>query len=143
VKPGGVCNTPTCNIDFYPTFLQIIGRKVSRGQHIDGVSILPLLKDPKAELERDTFYWHYPLEKPHFLGGRSAGAIRQGSFKLIEFFDTGQVELYNLGDDISEEHNLAIELPEKVAELQKRLAKWRAEVGARLPAGQEKFLNYK
>ncbi|HUU15652.1 MAG TPA: sulfatase [Sedimentisphaerales bacterium] len=135
VKAKSVCNTPTCNIDFYPTFLQIIGRKVSRGQHIDGISVLPLLKNPKAELERDTFYWHYPLEKPHFLGGRSAGAIRQGSFKLIEFFDTGQVELYNLADDISEEHNLAAEMPNKATELQKRLAKWRAEVGAMLPAG--------
>jgi arylsulfatase A len=143
VKAKSVCNTPTCNIDFYPTFLQVIGRKVSRGQHIDGISILPLLKNPKAALGRDTFYWHYPLEKPHFLGGHSAGAIRQGNFKLIEFFDTAQVELYNLADEISEEHNLAAELPKKVSELQKRLAKWRAEVGAKLPAGQEKFLNYK
>ncbi|MFB0554955.1 MAG: sulfatase [Phycisphaerae bacterium] len=143
VKPGGVCNMPTCNIDFYPTFLQILGHKVSRGQHIDGISILPLLKNSKAELERDTLYWHYPLEKPHFLGGRSAGAIRQGSFKLIEFFDNGQIELYNLADDVSEEHNLAAEMPKKVTELQKRLAKWRAEVGASIPAGQEKFLNYK
>jgi arylsulfatase A len=143
VKAKSVCNIPTCNIDFYPTFLQIIGRRVSRGQHIDGVSILPLLNNPKAELGRDTFYWHYPLEKAHFLGGHSAGAIRQGNFKLIEFFDNGQVELYNLADDTSEEHNLAAELPNKVTELQKRLAKWRAEVGARLPAGQERFLNYK
>jgi arylsulfatase A len=143
VKAKSVCNTPTCNIDFYPTFLQIIGQKVSRGQHIDGVSILPLLKNPEAELERDTFYWHYPLEKPHFLGGRSAGAIRQGNFKLIEFFDTGRVELYNLTGDIAEEHNLVAEMPNKVNELQKRLAKWRAEVGARLPAGQKRFLNDK
>ncbi len=143
VKAKSVCNTPTCNIDFYPTFLQIIGHKVSRGQHIDGVSIMPLLKNPKARLEHDTLYWHYPLEKPHFLGGRSAGAIRQGKWKLIEFFDTGRVELYNLADDISEEHNLAAELPNKVSELQKCLAKWRAEVGASIPAGQEEFLNYK
>jgi len=143
VKPGSVCSTPTSNIDFYPTFLQLAGCRMDQSQHFDGVSILPLLKNPKAELGRDTFYWHYPLEKAHFLGGRSAGAIRQGNFKLIDFFDNGRVELYNLADDISEKHNLAAELPEKVSELQKRLAKWRAEVGARLPAGQEKFLNYK
>jgi len=143
VKAKSVCNTPTCNIDFYPTFLQFAGCRMDQSQHFDGVSILPLLKNPKAELGRDTLYWHYPLEKPHFLGGHSAGAIRQGNFKLIEFFDNGQVELYNLADDISEEHNLAAELPNKVTELQKRLAKWRAEVGARLPAGQKRFLNYK
>ncbi|MBC8471275.1 MAG: sulfatase [Planctomycetes bacterium] len=132
IKPGGLCNKPTSNIDFYPTFLQLAGSRPDRTQHLDGVSILPLLKNPKAELGRDTFYWHYPLEKPHFLGGRSAGAIRQGKFKLIEFFDTGQVELYNLADDISEQHNLALELPDKVNDLQKLLAKWRTEVGAKI-----------
>jgi len=143
VKPGSVCSTPTSNIDFYPTFIQLAGCRANQSQHIDGISILPLLKNPKAEPGRDTLYWHYPLEKPHFLGGRSTGAIRQGNFKLIEFFDTGQVELYNLAEDISEEHNLAAELPDQVTELQKRLAKWRFEVGASLPEGQEKFLNYK
>ena len=132
IKPGGLCNKPTSNIDFYPTFLQLAGSGADRSQHLDGVSILPLLKNPKAELARDTFYWHYPIEKPHFLGGRSAGAIRQGNFKLIEFFDTGQVELYNLADDISEQHNLALELPDKVNKLQTLLAKWRNEVGAKI-----------
>ena len=132
VKPGGLCNKPTSNIDFYPTFLQFAGSNAERSHPLDGVSILPLLKNPKAELARDTFYWHYPIEKPHFLGGRSAGAIRKDNFKLIEFFDTGQVELYNLADDISEQHNLATDLPDKVTELQKLLAKWRTEVGAKI-----------
>jgi len=132
VKPGGLCNKPTSNIDFYPTFLQLAGSNAERSHPLDGVSILPLLKNPKAELGRDTLYWHYPIEKPHFLGGRSAGAIRKDNFKLIEFFDTGQVELYNLADDISEQHNLALELPDKVAELQKLLAKWRTKVGAKI-----------
>ena len=140
VKPGSVCNTPTCNIDFYPTLIQLAGCRADQSQHFDGVSIVPLLNNPKAELGRNTFYWHYPLEKPHFLGGRSAGAIRQGNFKLIEFFDKGQIELYNLANDIGEEHNLAAELPDKVRELQKRLEKWRSDVGAKVPAGQENFL---
>ena len=132
IKPGGLCNKPTSNIDFYPTFLQFAGYNADRPHPLDGVSILPLLKNPQAELARDTLYWHYPIEKPHFLGGRSAGAIRKDNFKLIEFFDTGQVELYNLADDISEQHNLALELPDKVAELQKLLAKWRTKVGAKI-----------
>jgi arylsulfatase A-like enzyme len=71
------------------------------------------------------------LAKPHFLGGRSAGAIRRGDWKLIEFFDDGTAELYNLADDISEKHNLADKMPAKTTELRKRLAKWRAEVGAK------------
>ncbi len=133
VKLGTVCNTPTCNIDFYPTFLQLAGLKQDPAQHLDGVSILPLLKDPGARLDRNTLYWHYPLKKPHFLGGRSAGAIRQGDFKLIEFFDNGEVEIYNLTEDISEKHNLVEELPEKAAEMQNRLTEWRRDIGAKVP----------
>jgi arylsulfatase A len=129
VKPAGVCKTPTSNIDFYPTFLRFAGLRADSRQHLDGVSILPLLMNPNIELDRDILYWHYPLEKPHFLGGRSSGAIRHGSFKLIEFFDKGTVELYNLTDDIAEKHNLADKLPEKVTELQQRLTAWRKEIG--------------
>jgi arylsulfatase A len=132
-KPGTVCNTPTCNIDFYPTLLQLAGLKPDPAQHLDGVSILPLLKNPGAELDRSTLYWHYPLKKPHFLGGRSAGAIRQGDFKLIEFFDNGEVELYNLTEDVSEKYNLVEELPEKAAEMQKRLIEWQRDIGAKVP----------
>jgi arylsulfatase A-like enzyme len=132
-KLGTVCNTPTCNIDFYPTLLRLAGLRPDPAQHLDGVSILPLLKNPHAKLARSTLYWHYPLKKPHFLGGRSSGAIRQGSFKLIEFFDKGTVELYNLKEDIAEQHDLAKKLPEKAAELQKRLKAWRLNVGAKIP----------
>jgi arylsulfatase A len=137
IKPNSLCKTPVCNVDFYPTFLNLTGGRPHKFQQPDGISILPLLKNPKTKLARDTFYWHYPLEKPHFLGGRSAGAIRKGNYKLIEFFDTGQTELYNLADDISEQHNLSTELPEKVTELKKLLIKWRDEVGAKIPTQQK------
>ena len=135
VKPGTVCNTPLSNIDFYPTFLQLAGLRPDPRQHLDGVSILPLLKNPGTELGRNTLYWHYPLKKPHFLGGRSTGAIRKGDFKLIEFFDNGEVELYNLTEDIAEKNNLAEKLPEKAAELQKRLTEWRTQIGIEPPNG--------
>jgi arylsulfatase A-like enzyme len=92
---------------------------------------VPLLKGKRAKLKRNTLYWHYPLAKPHFLGGRSGGAIRDGDWKLIEFFDDNKIELYNLADDISEKNNLAGKIPEKAAALQKRLAKWREEVGTK------------
>jgi len=67
------------------------------------------------------------LEKPHFLGGRSSGAIRQGDWKLIEFFDTHTIELYHLADDPGEQNNLADKYPDKTADLTKRLADWRRD----------------
>ena len=137
VPAGTVCRTPTVNCDFYPTFCAILGARPDPKQPVDGVSILPLLKDPSARLQRDALYWHYPLDKPHFLGGRSAGAVRDGDWKLIEFFDTGAVELYNLRDDLGEQNDLTTAMPEKARELQKMLADWRRSVGAQMPARKE------
>jgi len=138
--PGRVCHTPVCSVDFYPTLAQAAGARRTPTQAADGVSLLPLLKDAEAHLDRDTFYWHYPLEKSHFLGGRSAGAIRKGDWKLIELFDTGETELYDLAQDPSEQHNLASELPEKKHELLEALHAWQRSVGAAIPEGQHKSI---
>ncbi len=126
IKSGAVCNTPVTNVDFYPTFQELIGCKPDAGQVFDGVSLLPLLKNHNAELGRDTIYWHYPHN--HNLGGLASGAIRQGDWKLIEFFGSGTKELYNLAEDISEQNNLASQMPAKVSELLSKLAQWRSDI---------------
>jgi arylsulfatase A len=137
-QPGRVCDTPVCSVDFYPTLAQAAGARLTPTQATDGVSLLPLFKNPEAHLDRDTFCWHYPLEKSHFLGGRSAGAIRQGDWKLIEFFDTGETELYDLAADPGEQHNLAGEKPDRRRELLEALHAWQQSVGAAIPEGQRK-----
>jgi arylsulfatase A-like enzyme len=144
VTPAGkVCKTPTMNIDFYPTFAEMAGAKPDPAQQLDGLSIAPLLKDPAAKLPRDTLCWHYPLAEPHFLGGRSAGAIRQGDWKLIEFFDTGNVELYDLAADAGETKDLAGQTPDKARQLQGALAAWRKRVGAQIPANVLGFSSFR
>jgi arylsulfatase A len=137
-KPGSVCGTPVCSVDFYPTLAQAARARPTPAQAVDGVSLVPLLRDPEAHLSRDTFYWHYPLDQPHFLGGRSAGAVRAGNWKLIEFFDTGEVELYDLAEDPSEHRNRAGERPEEKRELLESLHVWQHRVGATFPQGQPK-----
>jgi arylsulfatase A-like enzyme len=133
VPPNTVCRQPTSNVDFYPTFLDAIKIKTIPKQPLDGMSIMSLLTDPDASLERDALFWHYPLDKSHFLAGRSSGAIRRRDFKLIEFYDTGKVELYNLAEDVSEKNNLADKHIVKVTEFRRLLARWRNEVGADIP----------
>ena len=129
VAAGAVCDTPVSTIDFYPTFLDLAGVAPADGQPVDGESLAPLLKQT-GPLERDTLFWHYPIEKPHFLGGRSSGVVRQGDLKLVEFYDTGEVELYDLAKDLGEQHNLAEKQPQKAAQLRQMLGKWRKRMRA-------------
>lgn len=124
-----VCTQPTMNVDFYPTFLEIADIKQDEKQQLDGKSIVSLLNNPGNELSPRNMFWHYPLEKPHFLGGLSSGAIRSGDMKLIEFFDTGDVELYDLKHDIGEENNLALQAPQQALALKQVLHAWQQEMG--------------
>jgi len=129
-KPGSTCRVPVTSTDFYPTMLEMAGLALRPKQHVDGVSLVPLLKGG-ASLDRPALYWHYP----HYgnQGGSPGGAVRCGDLKLIEFYEDDHVELYNLKDDIGERRDLAAEMPAKAAELRQMLADWRKAVGARMP----------
>ncbi len=82
-------------------------------------------------LSRDAIFWHYPHYNP--IGGYPYGAIRQGDWKLIEFYEDMHVELYNLRDDVGETRNLAATKPELVVKLRKRLHSWRLAMNAQMP----------
>ncbi len=127
ITPGARSDVATTTMDFYPTFTELSSAtEVPRS--LDGSSLLPLFRGETPE--RSALYWHYPRSRPHPDGGRSSGAIRKGEYKLVEFFDTGEVELYNLSGDAGETYNLATVQPEKVLELKAQLNGWRAGVGA-------------
>lgn len=131
VKPGSTCDLPVSSVDFFPTMSEIAGlEKVVTNGQIDGESIAPLLRQT-GKLRRDSIYWHYP----HFSNqrGRPGGAIRQGDFKLIERYEDGTLELYDLKNDISEKRNLAVSMPGRAKELHKRLRDWRQSVDATMP----------
>jgi len=130
VKPGSRSDVPVISTDFYPTMLEMAGLPAMPKQHLDGVSLVPILKQNRNLAERPLF-WHYP----HYgnQGGSPGSAIRLEKWKLIEFFEDHRVELYNLQLDYREQHNLAAEQPQLAAELRERLHAWRTSVGARLP----------
>ena len=100
---GSICNEPVIGIDLYPTLLEITGTTPPPNYELDGESLVSLLKNPGSSLDRDAIFWHFPCYlqgsgDPH--GGpfrtTPAGAIRMGDWKLIEWFETGRLELYNL-----------------------------------------------
>lgn len=130
IRPG-VSATPVSSVDLFPTVLDLAGVRAETRNRLDGRSLARVLRGSE-KLDREALYWHYPHYSPQ--GGVPSSAVRKGDFKLIEFFETGQTELYNLRDDIGEQHDLARELPERRNELHALLKRWREEVHAALPA---------
>lgn len=128
VKPNSTCSEPVTSVDFYPTFLAIADSKSIPAQALDGENITPLLKQT-GKLKRDSIYWHYP----HYHHSTPAGAIRSGDWKLIEFFEDGKLELYNVAQDIGEKNNLSKAKPKFAKKLQKRLSTWRKSIKADMP----------
>jgi len=131
LQAGKVSENYFSSIDYLPTFCELTG--ISEiPENVDGKSIVPLLLKPekKQDYERPLF-WHYP----HFSNqlGRPAGSVRMGDFKLVELYETGTLELYNLKEDISESNNLSEKMKDKTTEMYKLLADWRKSVNAQMP----------
>ncbi len=136
VKAGTVCSEPTISHDFYPTFVELAGGELPANQTIDGLSLIPLLKQPSTKLARQSLHWHYP----HYHHGRPASSIRERDWKLIEYLDgTGDVEVYYLPEDIGETRNLVEDKPGRTADLKKKLQRWRTDVSARMPVSNPNY----
>jgi len=125
VPAGRIENTPVVNSDWIPTLMELAGLPAPSG--LDGVSVAGLLTGRGAASNRSLF-WHFP----HYTnqGSRPSGAMRDGKWMLVEFYDDEAVELYDLGSDIRQRQNVADRQPERVARMRRDLAAWRNAVSA-------------
>ena len=140
-RRGAISDVPVSGVDIYPTLLELAHAPPPPDHVLDGVSLVPLIRaDVHPTLAERDLYWHFPayLEtrpgSPQPFRTTPAGAIRSGKFKLIEFFEDGKLELYDLSEDIGEQHDLAKSLPEIARELRDRLEAWRTRIGATRPS---------
>ena len=133
--------TPVQAFDLFPTLVEVGGGILPPDRTIDGLSLLPMLRGESAD--RGPLYWHFPA----YLEGRDresrepdrrfrttpCGAIRDGNWKLIEYFEDGEVELYDLASDRGEQRNVAALQPRQAKMLQEQLVEWRNRLDAPLP----------
>ncbi len=152
IQPGTKTYVPVTNLDFYPTLLEAAGIEKPEGKILDGKSIMPVLVG-SGTLEERPLYWHFPIYLQAYIKGdtttqdplfrtRPGSAVRLGDWKLIQYFENNDLELYNLIDDIGEKNNLAETEKEKTEELLELLENWRREVKALVPSElNEEFLN--
>lgn len=131
VEAGAVEETPVILTDLHPTILAATGLDLNSTIPNDGHNLLPLLKG-KEKLKNRAVYWHYPNFAFH-RDNRLGSAIREGDHKLIHFYDTDSVELYNLKNDISEKNDLSGKMPQLASRLKNKLKVWLQDSGAVMP----------
>jgi arylsulfatase A-like enzyme len=140
IRGGSETDAPVTSTDFYPTFLEAAGLPLRPEQHVDGVSLLPLLRE-SGVLAREAVYWHYPHYSNQ--GGAPAASIVCGNWKLIEWFEDRNVALYDLDTDISETTNLADQRPDIRERLLTLLHNWQRDVEARIPQPNPDYVEHR
>jgi len=127
IKPNQTSDEPISTIDFFPTLIELAGASAGG---VDGLSLVAAMTEGK-KLSREAIYWHFPC----YIGrGTPSSVIRFGDYKLIEFFETGSVELYNLAEDPSEKKDLSRAQPALAENIYKKLKKWQADINAPRPS---------
>lgn len=134
VTSGTTSSIPVTGVDFYPTFVNIANGKPA--SDLDGKDLFSLLQ--KNEYDRD-LYWHFPAYLQSYKkSGKDWRAtpyssIRSGDWKLIYYYEDKSVELFNLKNDLSEEHDLSQTHSDKKKELYIKLMDWLRQTRAPIP----------
>ncbi len=130
-KRGGVCDVPVTSCDLLPTLLSLVGlSEETEKLELDGIDLSQLVRSPDDASPSRPLFFHYPHYYPTTT---PVSAVRDGRWKLLEYFETNKTELYDLAEDVGEKRNVAERFPEKVAKLKRMLDRWRDSVGAPLP----------
>ena len=137
IEAGSQSDTRVIHMDLYPTLLEMAGLPLRPGQHVDGISLMPLLAGSGALPDRDLFF-HFP--HPTHATGPFASIISR-DWKLIRWYNdtSGAYSLFNLAEDAGELADLADRLPQRVKELSDRLAQWQRETNAQMPRPNPNF----
>jgi arylsulfatase A-like enzyme len=125
---GTVCSEPVISTDFFPTILEMTG-VANKTKGIDGKSFTRLVRG--KEMDRGPIYWHFPHYSNHGMQS-PGGAVREGDYKLLDYFENGTVQLFNLANDIGEQYDLSKIEVQKTKELTEKLHRWREDVSAQM-----------
>jgi arylsulfatase A-like enzyme len=140
IAPGSRIDTPISSPDIYPTICEMTGTVV--GKEVSGISLSELLQGKsKGALNERPIFWHYP----HYAnqGGTPGSSVRKGRYKVIEFYETGSYELYDLVEDPGEKNNLIEKIPDVANELIMELIEWKDSVNALIPKRNKDFIPWR
>lgn len=147
IAGGQISDEPIIGVDLYPTFCDIGQAKLPENQIQDGKNLVPLLTGKTNDLnvggEPRSLFWHFPAylqayqvwteQRDPLFRARPCSLIRKGKWKLIQYFESGDIELYDLESDIGESTVLTEKHPEVVTELLGELQQWQSQTNAAIP----------
>ncbi|MEP3837682.1 MAG: sulfatase [Algibacter sp.] len=147
ITPNTVSHQIVSQLDFYPT-LQAITKPKKSNTLLDGIDLNPILHGETTKVRE--LYFHFPVYLQNYSKGndgsrdplfrtRPGSVIISGSWKLHHYYEDNALELYNLKDDLSEQHNLADLNPQKTKELYKKLDAWRLKTNAPTPTEKNPY----
>ena len=137
-QKGTTLKEPVVSTDFYPTLLDLAGLPLEPKQHLDGISLKPLLDGQKKTLEREALFFHYP-HYHHINSMGPSGAVRIGDYKLVIRYEDSSTELYNLAKDRGELTNLASQSSGMVNRMKKKFDQWISQTGSLMPTANLKY----
>jgi len=126
---GEVSNALITGTDIYPTVLEMAGLEQRPQDHMDGVDVTAAIKGKAFKREKPLF-WHSPMGRPGSTGDSNSSAVRLGDYKLIDWYDEGRIELFDLSSDIGERKDLSKTMPAKTKEMHQLVKDWRQSINA-------------
>ena len=126
-KDGSTNNSIVQSTDLFPTLVEIAGGDPAKYAPLDGVSLLPTIKNNSTLKRGEPIYGYRAYEDLYT-------SVRDGDWKLLAY-RSGTLKLYNIANDIGEKDDLARKHTEKVQELKARLVKWETEMGVEKYSG--------
>ncbi len=136
-RPGTVNENRVMIEDFFPSILEMAGiRRYETSQETDGKSFVPLLRNNGKERRRPIL-WHFPnhwdgTQNPEE-GYGAFSALLDGDYHLIYSWETKELRLFNIREDIGEEKNLAGSLPKITRKMARQLTKMLKKCDAQRP----------
>lgn len=147
-EAGSKSDEPITAVDLFPTICEMSGAPIPPSQELDGKSILPILQSKQTTLGENeqprAIFWHFPCylqsyrnvideQRDPLFRTRPCSVVRKGDWKLVQYFEDNQIELFNLKNDIGETNNLRDRNPEKAKELLDSLMAWQSKTAAPIP----------
>lgn len=129
-KENSTTDVVVTGTDYYPTLVEMANLKPQPQQYLDGVSFSEVLKGTNKENSDRAIFWHSPMPRPTSTGDTANTTVRKGDFKLLDFYEAGYVELYNIVKDPGETNDLSAAMSDKTKELKQLIVNWRKDVNA-------------